>query len=184
MKKIFLIIVSCFTAVIIAILIATNFIFITEKIAVNQPKSINIYKNSTTILNNKSYNSEDNEFNNIIKTVENIGKVSIFDRLISQTGLQNSIRQSGDNDYSDVISDVKTSNYCIEYIYEGNQDKVIAINGQTKVISYNRLLFVLPTTSGINNIIVYFANDKGYENYNPLLFYGKTQDIINLINSL
>lgn len=184
MKKIFLIIAGCFTAVIVAILIATNFIYITENIASKQPKSINIYKNSTTILNNKSYTSDDGEFDNLIKKVENVGKVSIFDRLISQSGLDNAVRQSGDNDYSNVISDVRKSNYCIEYIYESNQDKIITINGNTKVISYNRLLYVFPTTSGVTDIIVYYANDKGYENYNPLLFYGKTQEIINTINSL
>ncbi len=184
MKKIFLIITSCVSVLIIGLLIATNFIFITEHISTKQPDSINIYKNSIAALNNKSYTSSDSEFFDINASVENVGKISIFDRLISGARLNDEITQSGDDEYSNVITDVKKSNYCVEYIYTTNQDKIIHIDGQTKVISYNRLLYVLPKSNGVNKVIVYFANDKGYENYNPLVMNGKTEEIIKLIDSL
>ena len=55
MKKIFLITAGVFTFIIVALLISTNFIFVTEKVITKNPNSINIYKKSIVSLNGKSY---------------------------------------------------------------------------------------------------------------------------------
>lgn len=184
MKKIFIIVASCLGVLIVGLLIATNFIFITENISSKNPISINIYNKSIATLNNKTYDIEDEEFENIIKNVNEVGKISIFERLICGASLNSQITQSQDDEYSSVISDVKKNNVCVEYIYEKNQDKIIYIDGKSKVVSYSRLLFVLSSENGVNKVVVYFANDQGYETYNPLLMNGKTEKIINYINSL
>lgn len=185
MKKLFIILSGCFTFLIVALLIFTNFIFINQKITLKQPDSINIYKKSIAALNNKLYDSNDREFNDIIKNVSNVGNVSIFDRLITNSSLNDKINQSKDNEYSNNIADLKNTGYCIEFIYELKQDKIVYIDGKSKVITFNKLLYVFPSGKGMQNILVYYSEgSNSYENYNPLVFDGKTEKIINYINSL
>ena len=184
MKKLFLIIASIFTLSIIGLLISTNFIFIKSTVTTKNPESINIYKNSTSSLNSKSYKEKDSEYKEIISKVSNLGNISIFDRLISGSSLDDKIIQSKDDEYSDNITDIKKANVCIEYIFESKQDKIIFIDGNSKVINFNKLLFVIPTNSGVNDIIIYYASDKGYESYNPLVMRGKSDSLINFINNI
>lgn len=184
MKKIFLIIASCLVIFIIGLLIATNFIFITETIPSKNPVSINVYNKSIATLNNRSYESKDVEYQELTNHLNELGKISIFERLINGVTLNNQITQSQDNEYSKVISDVKKNNVCVELIYEKNQDKIIYIEGKTKVISYSRLLYVLPTQKKVDKVIVYFANDQTYETYNPLILNGKPEKLIGYINNL
>lgn len=185
MKKIFLIVASCIMVLIIALLITTNFIFITEKIYSKNPTSINIYKNSVVSLNSKTYQEEDSEYKKIINQLNDVGKISIFERLINNVAVNNKIEQSGDDEYTDSVADVKKNNICIEFIYELKQDKILYVGENTKVISYDKLLFVLSTNIGIDTVLIYYADgSNGYDKFNPLLMNGKCENIINYINTL
>jgi len=185
MKKIFLIATACFVTIIVGLLIATNFIFVTEKISDKAPSTISVYKKSLAVLNGKTYEEKDDNYKLIYEEIEKIGNVSIFDRLIYSAGLNNQLEQSNNDEYTKSISEVRKNNYCVEYIFDKRQDKIVYLNGNTKVITYDKLLYVLPTASGVNNIIIYYAeSSNGYEKFNPIIMNGKTENIINLINGL
>ena len=66
--------------------------------------------------------------NNLI----NVGKVSIFDRLISGAGLDDKIIESKKDEYSTNIADVRKTNICVEVIYETKQDKIIYSEGKNR----------------------------------------------------
>ena len=185
MKKIFIIIASCLMFFIFILLITTNFIFVTDKIHTKNPDSINIYKKSVASLNNKTYTSKDTEFEEIINKINSIGKLSVFERLINNIDANEKIEQSRDDEYTENVSDVKKNNICVEFLYDFKQDKIIYVGAETKVISYDKLLFVFSNTKDIDTILVYYADGtNGYEKFNPLLLNGKNKNIINYINSL
>ncbi len=184
MKKIFLIIASCITIVIIGLLVATNFIFVHEKVVSKTPNTINIYKNSIASLNNKSYTNKDAEFNSLVDLVNELGKVSIFERLTSGCGLDEKIEQSPKDQYSSTIADIRNTNICVEFIYEAKQDKIVYLNGYSKVISYNKITFVL-SKDKVGTILVYYAEgNAGYDNYDPLVMHGKSEKLINFIGKM
>ena len=184
MKKIFLITAGALTLLIVALLISTNFIFVTEKITTKNPETINIFKKSVASLNNKSYVEDDEEFDEIVQKVSNVGKISIFDRLIAGADLDEKIDECKQNEYSSNVADLKKSKICVEIIYETKQDKIVYFNGKTKVINYDALLYVFSEDPGVSRVLVYYKSDKGYDSYTPLEMNGKTSDIINFIKSL
>lgn len=184
MKKIFIIIASSLTLIILGLLVITNFIFIKSSVISKSPNTINIYKKSIASLNNKSYKPEDSEFNDIIKFVDELGKISTFERLVNRIRLDGKIIQSKDGEYSSSIADVRNSNICVEFIYEAKQDKIVYIEGETKVVSFNKITYVL-SSNYIDDIIIYYAEgNNGYDNYDPLIMSGKSEKLINYINSL
>ena len=131
------------------------------------------------------YEDDDENYQSVFKAIQNVGNISIFSRLIHSAGLNDQIEQSNDDDYSDNISDVRKNNYCVEFIYNTKQDRIIYVDGNSKVITFDKLLYVLPTAKGVNNVIVYYAEgSNGYEKFNPLIMNGNTENIINLIDCL
>lgn len=186
MKKVFIIITACLTVFIATLLIITNFIKIEESITSKEPASINIYKKSIASLNNKEYKNTDEEYNIILTKIQNSGKTTLFERLINGYNFENNIEQVEGNQSSTSVSDIRKTNICVELIFDTKQDKIIYSGKNTKVVSYDKLMFVfVENNNKISDVLVYFSNgSNGYANYNPLILVGKSGEIIEYINNI
>ncbi len=184
MKKIFFIVACCLCFLIVSLLIATNFIFVEDKVVAKTPNTINVYNKSNTALNNESLTSESKYFSELVKQVSKVGKVSVFERLINGKNLDGKITQMTNKNDVSLIADVRMTHICVEFIYETVQDKVVYIDGNSKVISYNKLTFAF-SSNKVDDIKIYYSEgSKGYDSFLPLVMCGKAKNVIEVINKM
>lgn len=193
MKKVFSIISVCLVAVIVAFVSTLCFVKTNNPLVYGTPYYINVYNHSTSSIGNKSFEEDDENFNQILTELKNITNVSIFNRLIGGGNLTKQIEQETDGKYVSYSTDLKQDNIVVELIFNKSQDAVVYSNGNSRVISYFCILYVIPDTDKLDEILVYHsttadstnsAKDKAYAACEPFVLYGNPSSFSKFVKTL
>ena len=190
-KKIFTIIASVVSVLIISFLITVKTVKSNVSIAIGEPYSIVIFDHATT-------GTEINEIEQINKITNEMGdltNLTVFDKLINRFNLEKKIYQDSENKYAKWSTDLLAKNLVVEIIYkaETKQDLVVYDGKDTRVISYQCLAFVIPTTERVTEIAVYYsltsntngdAKNQQYRENTPLILYGNADEFYELAKTL
>lgn len=190
-KKIFTIIASVLSVLIISFLITVNAVKSNVSIAIEDPYSIVIFDHATTGTEIK----EEDKKNQLISEMNKVTKLSVFEKLVNRFNLSKKIYQDSEKKYSEWSTDLLNKNLVIEVIYEADsiQDLVVYEGKDSRVITYACLAFVIPTTENITEIAVYYSlssdntgdkKNNGYRQCTPLILYGEASDFSEFIKAL
>lgn len=179
MKKIFAIISGAISGVLILFIICMCFIKVNIKIDKGAPKTIYLYNKSTAATTSSGYESGSAEYKKIMKDLEKLTNISIFNRLNNKTKLNDKIQIDTSGNFAKWTTDLKQSNIVIELIYDTQQDVVVYDNGKSRVISYWCISYVIPTTKKFADVVAYYSTtndstkkDSFYASCMPLNFKG------------
>ncbi|MBQ8451696.1 MAG: hypothetical protein IJ538_02845 [Clostridia bacterium] len=192
MKKIFIIIASVFIVGIMGLIGTLGFIKTNVPITyAMSPYKINVFNHTT---NHDSYTSTDGEYQKLLDEINNITNLSMLTRLVNNEKIDKKVEQDIDGTYSKWSLDMNSNGYAVELLFVGGgQDAVVEANGNTRVITYLGLMYVFPKKADYEKIIVYYSttnNEYGeekstsYKSCEPLVIYGNTNAIIDLIEKI
>ena len=97
----------------------------------------------------------------ILKKLKNVSSVSIFTRLVNQTDASPKVEQDLNGTFTSYSTDIKQENIVIELVYDKQQDIVVYVGEDTRVISYFCLSYVIPVNS-IKEEMTKFTRTKQY----------------------
>ncbi len=194
MKKIFSIIsVSIMTAVIVFIS-ALCFIKTNIPLEYSNPYHINIFYHSTATITDKPIDESNSNYTKVLSELNKITNVSVFNRLLKEGGsLKPIIEQDLEKKFTKYSTEMKKKNIVVELVFNKQQDAVVYFNGNSKVVSYSCILYVIPDNGRLNEIVVYHsptpddtnqAREKAYANCEPFVLYGNGKDFSNYIKTL
>lgn len=191
MKKVFIVLASILMAGVVAIIITINCMKKNVAIEHDAPYTIRVYNKSTNPNNNTGYKAETAEYSIINEKVNNITNMSYYDRLLKFKTLDTKLELSTDGTYVKWTSDLKSKNLVIEFEFEEEQDLVVYDNGNTRVISYYCISYVINKTNTAADVAVYYSTtrdsttrEESYAKCDPIILKGYTGDIISYIDSL
>ncbi len=191
MKKVFSIISACLIVAIISLLICLSVIKKNVNLNLGMPEAIIIYNKSQTPKKSGGYKSSDEEYNKILETYNNITNLTLFDWLIHSSTLDIMPTQDVNSTYANYNTDIINNNIALEFIFSGDnaqQDVLLRIDGDTKVISFNAILFIIPSNNSYSNIVAYYSlganKEEGYRNCQPIIFKGRAGKFVDLVESL
>jgi len=194
LKKIFVII-----AAIISIATATFAVCVKNTksnvcIAYGSPFSVLIYDHSTvgkTVFNNVVNDKDEAKEKEILDKINNLTNVSVYDKLIKGISLDHKIIQAENGTFTTWSTDIKNGNTVVELYYNSMQDLVVYYEGYTRVISYYCLALVLPQSSEVDEIIVYYSlynsdveKENSYKECSPFILYGETTEFLEYIKQI
>ncbi len=190
MKKTFSIIAAIISGLVVMFLITTCFIKTNVSIASNNPYQILVFDRSTTATKQNGYSAEDKEYNKVLKKLKSVSSVSIFKRLVNGTSLKVGVEQDIDNTFATWNTSFKQKNVVVELIYDKQQDLIVEYNGNTKVIYYYCISYVIPISDKLSDIVIYYATtngsgkDNSYASNSPLVIKGETKNFVKFVESL
>lgn len=192
MKKIFCIV----AAVIIAFVgvLITTFACVKKSLGFNygEPYCINIYyKGSTTIhKDGGSYFKEDKEYINTIASLKKSTKTSLLNLLLKTGSVKYDIQYGGEK-YATYDTEMKSKNMVIELIYKQTQNVVVYENGNSRVIPYTCLLFIIPCEKEFQEIVIYYSEyndstikEKEYKENIPFIINSNPSKILKYVESI
>ena len=191
MKKIFAIISGAISGVLILFIICMCFIKVNIKIDKGSPKTIYLYNKSTAATTSSGYESDSEEYKKIMKNLENLTNISIFNRLNNKTKLNDKIQIDSSGNFAKWTTDLKQTNIVIELIYDTQQDVVVYDNGKSRVISYWCISYVIPATNKFADVVAYYSTtndstkkDSFYASCMPLNFKGMAGKLMKDLKSI
>lgn len=200
MKKVFIILSSVLMSLIIIMVVVMSIVKVNVCIDYdNDPKQIYIYNQSTDAISHTSggskinYFTKDNDvYNKILNQLNNSTNISVFERLLNNSTLKNEVSQDYDGTYTKWSTELKQKNIVIELIYDTKQrDAIVYYNGDSKVISYYTLAFVIPIGGGVRDVVVYYSstNDSTrkeveYTQNAPIHFKIKSDSLAGYVKSI
>ena len=192
MKKIFSIVAVSLMSLILIFIACLCFIKKNVPIEYGTPETIYIYNKSTSPTS--TFTASDKEFEETLSELKNITNMSLFNHLIKLNTLNTTVVQDMESKYAKWETSMKQSSIVVElYFGPKMQHSVVYHNGNSKVVSYYYLSYVIPTDGNFNEIAVYFCDttdstsstkDKNYQGHKPLIISGFTKNIFNFVNSL
>ena len=191
MKKIFCIIAAVIIAFVGILLTVFGSVRKTLSFNFNQPYSINVYyKSSTTINGGESYYPDDAEYANVIEKLGKSTKASLLTLLLRTGSVKYNIEYGSDN-YATYDTSMKGSNIVVELIYNQLQNVIVYENGNTRVVAYTCLLFIIPCESRFTDIIVYnsYYNDSTlkeneYKEKTPFVIKGNPKKLMKYLDTV
>lgn len=192
MKKIFSIISACIVSLILVFMLVLCFVKKNVYISYGTPEKIYVYNKSSTVTH--TFDNTNKEFDEILKRLKKMTSISLFNRLIKLKTLQTNVNQDLDGKYETWNTSIEKDNLVIELYFGTNlQDSIVYYNGNSKVVSYYYLAYVIPTDGNLNEMAVYMCDttsststtkDTNYKNHKPLIITGYTKDIKSFVNGL
>lgn len=192
MKKIFSIISACIVSLILVFMMVLCFVKKNVYISYGTPEKIYVYNKSSTVTH--TFDNTNEEFDEILKKLKKMTSISLFNRLIKLKTLQTNVNQDLDGKYETWNTSIEKDNLVIELYFGTNlQDSIVYYNGNSKVVSYYYLAYVIPTDGNLNEMAVYMCDttsststtkDSNYQNHKPLIITGYTKDIKLFVNGL
>lgn len=187
MKKVFIVIASLLMAVVITLLIVLNSLKKEVGIELENPVSISVYNKSN---NPVIYDKEDAQYAQIMEKLNNVSRMSLFDRLLKLKTLEAKVEISKDDTYVKWNQEISNENYVVELTYNEEQDIVVYDGDYTRVISYMCIYFVFNGMSDFSDIAIYYSgtNDstikqEKYASCEPIIINGYTGDLVNYIKN-
>ncbi len=197
MKKIFSIITAVFAVAVTVLL--TTLACVKRNVPLNngQPYRILVYNHSTTALKSLKtgevgYSKEDSEYSEILNKLNSTTTLSLFDWLIHENTLNLAPSQDLNKTFSSYTTEMKSEYIAVELWFAGEnaeQDVVVWIDGVSKVISYNRIILIIPSTNNYSNIVAYFSLDSNdwesqYKSCQPIILKGRAGELVSYIKTL
>lgn len=193
MKKVFSIISACITGLIIVFVICACVIKTNIPLEYGNPMQITIYNQATTSIGGKDFKEGSKYYNAILKELNNVTNVSMFNRLVNGDSLTDKPQQDLDEKISKWSTEMKLENIVVELIFDKQQDAVVYYDGSSKVVSYWSLLYVIPLNEAYNEIILYYATtnstensarENSYRECDPFILKGMSGDFKSFVNKL
>jgi len=200
MKKIFVIIASVVMSLVVIMVIVMSLVKVNVKIDYDgDPKQIYIYNQSTDAISHTSggskinyFTKENEEYSEILSYLNKATNISVFERLLNNSTLKNEVEQDFDGTYTKWSTELKKKNIVIELVYDSKQrDSVVYYKGDSKVISYYTLAFVIPVGGGVRDVVVYFSSTNDttrkeveYTQNKPIHFKIKADKLIKYVKSM
>lgn len=189
LKKIFVVI-----ACVLIVIVSSFLIVICNKkqnvgVAVGSPYSIVVYNKSAAGTEIKD-EEKIAKFTTVMSDVTNL---TIYDKLVNGIGVKNKIYQDSDARFKNWSLELLNDNLVIEIIYDSVHDLIVYDGDDTRVVSYFCLSIVFPTTSDINEFVVYYSltsNTDNNEKYNqyaantPFVLYGNAEELFEFAKNI
>lgn len=183
--KHFAIFSGIFIGLIIILTIVLACVKTTTSLSMQNPSSILIYNRSVGAVTYDEKNFK-LKYENLLKEIKNIGKLSILDRASKKIEVNEKISQDISKKYSAWAEDKNLkNNICVELKFDKIQSQIVYFEGNTKKIDYKQLIFIVPEDGKTQEIAIYFMISDG-ANYSqsPMLMHANCSSLIKYIKSL
>lgn len=191
MKKVFSIVSAVISSLVVVFLVTMCFVKKNIYIKSNGPVTVMVFNQSTTATVSNGYEKGTAEYNDVLKQLENVTNISLFNRLKNGTTLENRIVQDVEGKYTKWSTTLKSNNIVVDLTYDKEQDVVIYNGENTRVISYFCLAYVIPISNEFSDVLVYYSDtndstkkDTEYAACKPLILKGMAKDFIKFVESL
>ncbi len=159
--KKFSIFTSIIAGIIIVLLVTLSCIKVNGNITGAPDRAIAYLKSSTGVTCDETRNAK--HFEKIKKLYSQMTNVSVFDYLASGEAVDTFSTQDLDDNKNYPSSTEKQENYCLELIFKDKQTVIIKIDGDTKVIEFYSILFVVKKSALSEVVEVYYSSTEDFE---------------------
>ena len=185
--KRFTIISSIIIALIVVATIVLGCVKVDNPLALPNADVIVVYSEGSSV----EYTKEGTpaKYNRLAKEVKNITKLTILECMVNDYDLKRVPSQALDGKYDSFSKSTATSeNYCVELVYEKKQSLLVSYEGDTKVVEFYALLFIVEESGNGQEIALHFSTTEGIDSYksytkSPITIEGKTDKLLVYINS-
>ena len=191
MKKIFIAVSSFFMVAVITLLIVLGNVRKNIVFEYDRPSVIRVYNKSTNPIKNEGYTKNDEPFELIVKKLKEMTNMTLMQRLNNLKTLNANVNVDSAGTYNSWQSEMKKDNIVIEMDFPEEQDLVVYDGGNTRVISYWCLAYVITTYDNFDEIVVYYsttnsstAREESYAKCDPIVIKGYTEDIVRYVNAI
>ena len=129
------------------------------------------------------------KYKRLVKEIENMTKLTIFDCMLKDYDLKREPSQDVDKKYPTFDkSKTTTEKYCVELVFDEEQEMKVVVDQDTKVIKFTALIFALSSENGGQELALYYSTTSVNEDYKtyttqPILIKAKTNKILEYIKS-
>ena len=191
MKKIFIAVSSFFMVAVITLLIVLGNVRKNIVFEYDRPSVIRVYNKSTNPIKNEGYTKNDEPFELIVKKLKEMTNMTLMQRLNNLKTLNANVNVDSAGTYNSWQSEMKKDNIVIEMDFPEEQDLIVYDGGNTRVISYWCLAYVITTYDNFDEIVVYYsttnsstAREESYAKCDPIVIKGYTEDIVRYVNAI
>lgn len=191
MKKIFIAVSSFFMVAVITLLIVLGNVRKNIVFEYDRPSVIRVYNKSTNPIKNEGYTKNDEPFGLIVEKLKEMTNMTLMQRLNNLKTLDANVNVDSAGTYNSWQSEMKKDNIVIEMDFPEEQDLIVYDGGNTRVISYWCLAYVITTYDNFDEIVVYYsttnsstAREESYAKCDPIVIKGYTEDIVRYVNAI
>lgn len=197
MKKVFIIIASVIMSLTLVMILVMSLVKTNIKLDYGQdPEYIFVYNQSIEAYSKSSSSSEglkstDKEYSEILNLINDMTNISVFNRLMNGISLNSKPEQDLDGDFVAYNSDLKTKYVAVELTYVGERDAIVYYQGNSKVISYSSIIFIMHLSDKITDVDIYYGTnlsgsnrEETYRQCVPIIEKAQTKKITNYIQNL
>lgn len=180
------------TAIILVAIITTSiisvFTYTSDGLPAGSPKSINVYYASTS---ETTYEKGTENYNKILKGYTQMTRFSLFNQVASGFHINEKTNQdlSGNSSWSET-NKLSSGWFSVEFIYDENQKVVVEVDGNTRVITFRSLIFLIDNSDERQDLKIYFStldtrvyNTSESKAY-PFIVQAKTADFYNTLQEI
>lgn len=167
------------SSVIVVTCIVLCFIKTDTPLTISTPSTFYLYNNSTTATQ-ITENEDSEKFNRIYSSLKDMTSLNVFVRLAQGGKLDEKPSQDVDCEIGYYSNQLKQENLCLEVVFDEIQRQIIQIDGNTKVLEYYSMLFVVEK-SGTHTVAIYLNQNSGNRVYTglPMLVRANTTNLFN-----
>ena len=191
MKKLFTIISACICALVLVFILVISFVKVNINLENNKPYMIYVYNKSTVAINSEGYKEDNEDYDKILKALDETTKISIFKRLNNKTKLNAKVQIDMDGAIAKYATEMKQNHIVVEMIFDEQQDVVAYYNGNSRVVSYYAAIYLIKPNNEFFDIIVYYSStndstkkDSYYASCKPLIVKGDSTYITEFLTTL
>ena len=191
MKKIFSIISASLSALVLMFILTLSFIKTNVPINIGNPVSIYVFNQSTAATVVNGYKQDNAEYSEILKRLKKVTSISNFKRLVNSDDVKPKVQQDLKGAFSVWSTELKVENIVIELVYDKQQDLVVYVGDDTRVISYFCLAYVIPVNKSFSEAVLYYATtnsdeskNKSYEECDPLYVKCTSKALTKYVNKI
>lgn len=175
-----------FTGIIAAIIVITTIVLSCIRVDCGlglTPDKIIVYSESSVGVEytEETTPSRYNKLNSLLNSSTNL---SIIDYMFRGVSLNSKPSQDIDNEYSRWSENNKSNGYCVELIFNDKQTVIVSIDGDTKVVEFYGLIFMVEDSIASREVAIYFSTSEGSsKSYttNPMLLNAKQNKLLSYL---
>ena len=175
-----------FTGIIAAIIVITTIVLSCIRVDCGlglTPDKIIVYSESSVGVEytEETTPSRYNRLNSLLNSSTNL---SIIDYMFRGVSLNSKPSQDIDNEYGRWSENNKSNGYCVELIFNDKQTVIVSIDGDTKVVEFYGLIFMVEDSIASREVAIYFSTSEGSsKSYttNPILLNAKQNKLLSYL---
>lgn len=152
-----------------------------------KPYQINVFNHS---LSSTILKEEDDKYEKVLHGLNEMTNVSLFNRLKDGGNLKEKIFLDDEGKWTKFNSELKKDNIAVELIFDKEQDLVVWSEGASKVISYFSMMFLIPESNTLDDIIVYYSSENSdqretyYSKCTPVVLPGDATEVASITKGI